>query len=64
MKFNIIISFIKVFLRYLNVNLLNKKVNSFNLILLENKLKAISNLQYFNTLRELEYYLRLIDYLY
>ena len=64
MKFNIIISSIKVFLRYSNINLLNKKVNSFDLILLEDKLKAISNLQYFSTLRELEYYLKLIDYLY
>ena len=44
MKFNIIIFSIKVFLRYLNVNLLNKKINSFNLILLEDKLKTISNL--------------------
>ena len=44
MKFNIIIFSIKVFLKYLNVNLLNKKINSFNLILLEDKLKAISNL--------------------
>ena len=63
MKFNIIISSIKIFLKYLNVNLLDKKINSFNLISLENKLKAILNLQYLSTLRELEYYLRLIDYL-
>ena len=44
MKFNITISFIKIFLRYLNVNLLNKKINSFDLISLKDKLKVISNL--------------------
>ena len=43
-KFNITISSIKVFLRYSNVNLLNKKVNSFDLISLEDKLKIILNL--------------------
>ena len=63
MKFNITISSIKIFLRYSNVNLLDKKVNSFDLILSKDKLKAISNLQYLNTLRELEHYLELINYL-
>ena len=44
MKFNITISSIKVFLRYSNINLLNKKINFFNLISLKDKLKAILNL--------------------
>ena len=43
-KFNITISSIKIFLRYSNVNLLDRKVNSFNLISSEDKLKVISNL--------------------
>ena len=62
-EFNITVSPSKTFLNYPDVNLLGRKVNSFGLISPEDKLKAISQLQYPSTLGDLEHYLGLTGYL-
>ena len=62
-EYNITVSPSKTFLGYLDVQLLGRKVNSFGLISLEDKLKAIAQLQYPTTLRDLEHYLGLTGYL-
>ena len=62
-KYNIIIILIKIFLNYLNINLLNRRINLFNIAIIKNKLKIISEIIYFATLNDLEHYLNLIDYL-
>ena len=53
----------KIFLNYSNINLLDRRVNSFNIIIAKNKLKIISEIIYLATLDDLEHYLNLIDYL-
>ena len=63
MKYNITITLIKIFLDYLNINLFNRRINSFNIVIVEDKLKAISKIIYLATLDNLEYYLDLIGYL-
>ena len=55
------IKFTKTFLNYFNVSLLKQKINSFELIIVENKLKTIAKLQFFRTLRQLKLYLNMID---
>ena len=62
-KYNISISPIKIFLGYLNINLLRRRVNSFGLITTENKLEVIRVLKYSTILRGLKHYLDLIGYL-
>ena len=61
-KFNVFINLKKTFLRFLNVNLLDQKINSLNLITFEEKLKIINLLRYSQTLDDLKHYLRLIEY--
>ena len=62
-EYNISISPSKAFLDYPNVNLLEQKVNSLGLATSEEKLKAISRLQYPKTLGDLKHYLGFIGYL-
>ena len=62
-KYNILISSMKIFLDYLNINLLKRRINLFDLVIVEDKLEAIKTLKYLITLRVLKYYLDLIDYL-
>ena len=63
MKHNIIITLIKTFLNYSNINLLNRKVNLFDIIIIANKLKAINEIVYFDIFDDLKYYFNLINYL-
>ena len=60
---NIFIKLIKTFIEYFIVSLLDQKVDSFDLIIAENKLKIISLLKFPRTLQQLEAYLKLISYL-
>ena len=43
-KANVFISLKKTFLKYLNISLLNQKINVFELVTTENKLKTIANI--------------------
>ena len=63
MQYNIVITAIKIFLKYFNINLFNRRVNFFNIIIIKNKLKAINEIIYFNVFNNLEYYLKLTNYL-
>ena len=56
-------SSIKTYFEYLDVNLLNQKINFFNLISLKEKLRVILALKYLYILKKLNDYLRLIEYL-
>ena len=60
-QFNIFIKFIKTFIDYLFVQLLDQKMNFFNLSINEKKLKTISKFQFFRIFRQLKTYLNLID---
>ena len=60
---NIFIKSIKAFITYFIVNFLNQKMNFFDLIIAENKLKVISLLKFSRTLHQLKIYLKLINYL-
>ena len=62
-KYNILISSIKIFLDYLNINLLERRINLFDLAIAENKLEIIRALKYSTILRALEHYLDLANYL-
>ena len=62
-KYNILISPTKIFLDYFNINLLERRINLFDLIIAEDKLEAIKTLKYLIILRVLKYYLDLINYL-
>ena len=62
-KYNVAISAKKAFLGYLDVSLLNQKVNSLGLATSKEKLKAISGLHYPKTLGDIEHYLGLTGYL-
>ena len=62
-KHNISIAPKKIFLRYLNINLLSRYIDSLEIATVDNKLKAIIKLNYPVTLKDLEHYLDLIDYL-
>ena len=63
MKYNITMFSIKAYFEYLNVNLFDRKVNFFDLISLKKKLRVISTFKYSYILKELNYYLRFIEYL-
>ena len=63
MRYNITITSTKIFLNYLNINLLNYRINLFDITITENKLKTISEIIYLAILGDLEHYLNLIDYL-
>ena len=62
-KYNISISLTKIFLDYFNINLLNRYINLFNLIIIKDKLKIIKTLKYSIILENLKHYLDLANYL-
>jgi hypothetical protein len=57
----IFVNFKKAFLRYSSVQFLDQKVNSLDLTIDEEKLKAIFKLKFPRTLRQLETYLEMTD---
>ena len=52
-----------MFFKYLLMNLLNCKVDSFKLYTLKDKLQAISAIKFLKTLKKLEMYLGLTEWL-
>ena len=60
---NITIKIVKVFIDYLTMQLLDQRVDFFELVTAEDKLKTIFMLKFFRSLRQLKIYLRLIDWL-
>ena len=62
-KNNISIKSIKIFLNYSSISLFDQKIDSLNLITFEKKLKTIIKFRFSRTLRQLETYLDLIDWL-
>ena len=62
-KLNIFIKSNKTFFDYSNVQLLDQHVDFFDLSIVENKLKIINMLQFSRTLRELEIYLDMTNWL-
>ena len=60
-KNNISIKFIKTFIDYLSVSLLDQKIDSLDLTIATEKLKTIVKLRFSINLRQLESYLSLID---
>ena len=62
-QFNIFIKLIKTFIDYSFVQLLDQKMNFFDLFINEKKLKTISKLQFSRIFRQLKTYLNLIDWL-
>ena len=63
MKYNIVIMLIKTFFNYSNINLLNYKIDLFDMIIIKNKFKTINNIIYFVIFEDLKHYLNLINYL-
>ena len=61
-KYNISILLNKIFLNYFNVNLLKRRVDSFELIIIKNKFEIIKIIKYSTTFKNLKYYLNLINY--
>jgi hypothetical protein len=53
----------KTFLRYFSIQLLDQKMNSLDLTIDEEKLKAIVKLKFSRTLKQLEHYLELIEWM-
>ena len=60
---NINLNFIKIFLDYLEITLLNQRVNALDLSTTKSKLKALTSLTMSETFAKLETYLELIDYI-
>ena len=60
-NYNINLSLKKSFLKYFIVNLLNKKIDVFELTTIIDKLKTIIKLNFFYTLKNVKIYLKLID---
>ena len=54
---------IKIFLNYLNINLLNRKIDSFNIITTKNKFKIINDIIYLIIFDDLKHYFNLTKYL-
>ena len=52
----------KFYLNYFNINLLNRKVDFLKITIVENKIKIINKILYFNIFENLEYHLNLIKY--
>ena len=61
-KYNIVIILTKIYLKYFNINLLNRKVDFWKIIIIKNKLKTINKIFYFNIFEDFKYYLNLIKY--
>ena len=58
---NIFIKFIKIFIENFFVLLLDQKMNFLNLIIAIEKFRVIVKLRFFYNLRQLKFYLKLID---
>ena len=52
----------KTYLNYLNINLLNRRVDFLKIIIIKNKLKIINKISYFNIFEDFKYCLNLIKY--
>ena len=62
-KCRVNLTFIKFFLKYFFITLLNQKVDNFELFTIAKKIAIITSLQFSISLRKLKYFLRLIDWL-
>ena len=62
-KNNVSIKFIKIFLNYFSISFFDQKIDSFDLITFEEKLKTIVKFRFFRIFRQFEIYLDLIDWL-
>ena len=60
---NIIIKSQKIFINYSTVQLLNQKIDSFDLVIAKDKLKTIVKLRFSKNLQQLKTYLKLISWL-
>ena len=60
---NIFIKFIKTFIDYSSMQLLNQKIDSFDLFINEKKLKIIVKFQFFRTFRQLKICFDFIDWM-
>ena len=60
---NIFVKIIKIFVDYFSVQLLNQKINFFDLITIENKFKIIIKFKFSNIFHQLETYFDFIDWL-
>ena len=58
---NVFIKFIKIFFEYSSVSLFEQKIDLLKLFTTKNKLKIIVKLKFFRILRQLKFYLNLID---
>ena len=58
---NIIIKFENIFIEYLIVQLFNQKIDSFDSVIAENKLKIIVKLRFSKSFQQLKIYLNLIN---
>ena len=61
-KYNIIIILTKIYLNCFNINLLSRRVDSLEIIIIKNKLKVINKIFYLNIFEDFKYYLNLIKY--
>ena len=62
-KNNVSIKLIKIFLNYSSISFFDQKIDSFDLITFEEKLKTIVKFRFSRILRQLEIYFDLIDWL-
>ena len=62
-KYNIVIKTSKTYLNYSTIVLLNQRVDSFDLFIVDDKLKIIRDLQFSRIFKHLEIYLDKIEYL-
>ena len=60
---NIDLNLVKIFLSYSKVTLLEQRVNAFDLLIIENRIKTLTSLKMFDTFVKLETYLDLIEYI-
>lgn len=61
-NWNITFKTIKTYLKYFNISLLKQKINNFELVIAENKLKTINKLKFFESLKNLEIHFEIIEY--
>ena len=62
-KMNVVLKSFKIYFEYLSVSLLDQKVDSLDLSIAEEKLKAILNISFSQSLKHLESYLKKTKYL-
>ena len=61
-EMNIVLKFFKFFFEYSSISLLNQKMNNFELITIDEKLKTIINFRFSSILKYLKMYLRKTNY--